>query len=212
MISTMKFPRARLLVFAKAPVPGRVKTRLAPRYGTHGAAGWYREMVHHTLAQATAARLCPLELWCAPDSHHGFFHSCRHRYRLTLKRQQGNDLGRRMHYALSRALRDCDYALLIGTDCVSLTPADLTRALDWLDRGKEVVLGPAQDGGYVLIGLRRPQPALFRAIRWGTPAVLQATRRRIRLTGLDSAELPPQWDVDYPADLLRWRRRVRSAK
>jgi len=110
-----------------------------------------------------------------------------------------------MHDALNTALQHCAYAILIGSDCVSLTPADLIRALTLLDQGKDAVLGPAEDGGYVLIGLRRPRAALFRGIRWSSAAVLPATRRRLRLAGLDWAELDQRWDVDVPADLRRWR-------
>ena len=201
-----EFPTARLLIFAKAPVPGRVKTRLARRLGTRGAAALYKKLLRQTLAIAREARLCPVELWCAPDGRHGFFTACRREYGVRLRRQCGGDLGRRMNQALNRTLAAHRFAVLIGGDCVSLGAAELRGAVSRLAAGRDAVLGPARDGGYLLVGLRQPRPALFRGIAWGTPAVLAATRRRLRRSGADWAELSPGWDVDTPADLRRLRR------
>lgn len=200
------FPAARLLVFAKAPTPGQVKTRLAGRLGFSGAAKLYQQLLRRTLRLARAARLCPVELWCAPDAHHGFFVACRREYGVRLRRQGAGDLGQRMERALHRTLAAGHPAVLIGGDCVSLSAADLRAALDLLDLGQPAVLGPAMDGGYVLIGLNRPCPGLFQGIAWGTASVLAATRRRLRRTHRAWAELPPGWDVDTPDDLRRWRR------
>lgn len=199
----MEFPKARLLVFAKAPIPGQVKTRLAGRIGKRGAAELYKTMVRRTLRMLKEAQLAPVELWCAPDTKHGFFAACRRDYGIKLRVQRGSDLGRRMNHALSSALSECPYALLIGGDCVSLKAADLRFALTALTTGREAVLGPAEDGGYVLIGLRRPCPALFRGIAWGGAQVLTATRQRLRQAGLDWVELESRWDVDRPADVRR---------
>ena len=206
MNQTYEFPAARLLIFAKAPVPGRVKTRLAGRLGTRGAAELYKKLLRRTLAIAREARLCPVELWCAPDGRHGFFTACRREYGVRLRRQCGGDLGRRMNQALNRTLAVHRFAVLIGGDCVSLGAAELRGAVSRLAAGRDAVLGPARDGGYLLVGLRQPRPALFRGIAWGTSAVLAATRRRLRRSGADWAELPPGWDVDTPADLRRLRR------
>ena len=206
MNQTYEFPAARLLIFAKAPVPGRVKTRLAGRLGTRGAAALYKKLLRRTLAIAREARLCPVELWCAPDGRHGFFTACRREYGVRLRRQCGGDLGRRMNQALNRTLAVHRFAVLIGGDCVSLGAAELRGAVSRLAAGRDAVLGPARDGGYLLVGLRQPRPALFRGIAWGTSAVLAATRRRLRRSGADWAELSPGWDVDTPADLRRLRR------
>lgn len=200
------FPDARLLIFAKAPVPGRVKTRLAGQLGARGAAELYKKLLHRTLRIAHTARLCPIELWCAPDARHGFFVACRREYGIRLRRQCAGDLGRRMNHALNRTLADGYAAVLIGGDCVSLGEVELRTAFDLLTAGHAAVLGPAADGGYVLIGLNQPCPTLFRGIAWSTPTVLAATRRRLRRTGMHWAELPPGWDVDTPADLRRLRR------
>ncbi|MEI2783936.1 MAG: TIGR04282 family arsenosugar biosynthesis glycosyltransferase [Candidatus Competibacter sp.] len=200
------FPDARLLIFAKAPVPGRVKTRLAGRLGAGGAAALYRRLLRQTLAMACSSRLCPVELWCAPDARHGFFAACRREYGVRLRRQGAGDLGQRMSHALDRALAESGRAVLIGGDCASVGAAELRAAFDHLAAGRAAVLGPAADGGYVLVGLRRPCPALFRGVAWSTATVLETTRRRLKRVGLDWAELPVGWDVDTPADLRRLRR------
>lgn len=207
----MEFPQARLLVFAKAPVPGQVKTRLAGKYGPRGAARLYQAMLRSTLAMATAAALCPVQIWCAPNITHPFFASCRRDYGVTLKTQSGGDLGRRMDLALRQALRESSWAVLIGGDSLSLGPAELRAALVALAAGQDAVLGPAADGGYVLIGLRRPCPALFQGVAWGESSVLAATRRRLQRAGMAWFELPAGWDMDYPADVRRLRRSGKTA-
>lgn len=111
-----------------------------------------------------------------------------------------------MSHAFNRASTENGYAVLIGSDCASVGTTELRTAFDHLAAGRDAVLGPAADGGYVLVGLRRPCPSLFRGIAWSTPTVLAATRRRLRQAGLDWAELPVGWDVDTPADLRRLRR------
>ncbi len=209
-MADMEFPSGRILVFAKAPVPGKVKTRLIRHYGAKGAVNIQKNLVDDTLRRLYFAQLSPVELWCAPDNNHGFFHSCRRNFNVAIKIQTGAgtgaDLGRRMHHALRHSLRRCAYAVLIGADCPSLGVAELRQALHYLHDGDDFVLGPAQDGGYVLIGMRKPASAVFRGVRWGEATVLNATRRRLRRTGLSWSELATGWDVDYPADVRRYRR------
>lgn len=207
MSDSYQFPNARLLIFAKAPVPGQVKTRLAGQLGRRGAAELYKKLLRRTLVIARAARLCPIELWGAPDVRHGFFIACRRDNGVRLRRQCGNDLGQRMNHALNRTLaKKGRSAVLIGGDCASLGVTELREAFHQLATGSAAVLGPAADGGYVLIGLNRPAPALFRGITWGAPTVLAATRRRLWQAGLNWTELPMGWDVDRPADVRRLRR------
>jgi len=200
------FPTARLLVFAKAPIPGQVKTRLAGQLGAWGAARLYQQLLRRTLRIARAARLCPVELWCAPDTRHGFFSACRRQYGVRLRPQGAGDLGQRMNRALNRTLADGHPAVLIGGDCASLGAEELRAAFESLTAGRAAVLGPAVDGGYVLVGLSQPCPNIFQGIAWGTGTVLRATRRRFARAGVDWTELPPGWDVDIPADLRRLRR------
>ena len=200
------YPESRLLIFAKAPIPGHSKTRLAGKLGARGAARLHARLTRQTVTTALRAQLAPLQLWCAPSSTHGFFAACRRDYPLTLHRQHGADLGRRMHHALTRALRGSGSAVLIGSDCPALTPAVLKNAFAALRDGADVVLVPALDGGYVLIGVRRSAARLFQAVRWGSERVLAQTRRRLRQLNLTCVELPALADVDTPADLLRMKR------
>ncbi len=206
MSNCYTFPNARLLIFAKAPIPGHVKTRLAGSLGTRGAADLYKKLLRRTLDIACTAQLCPIELWCAPTVRHSFFIACRRDYPVRLRQQGEGDLGRRMNHALTQTLANDHHALLIGGDCVSLGAAELRAAFGALAAGQNAVLGPAVDGGYVLIGLHQRCPWLFQNIAWGTPTVLAATRRQLRKVGVNWTELPLGWDVDTPADLRRLRR------
>ena len=199
----MHYPDGKLLVFAKAPLAGQVKTRLAPVYGSRGAAQLYRLMLRECLEKA--AGLAPLELWCTPSTRHSFLRTCAHEVGATLRVQRGRDLGMRMYRALAGALESAPWAVLIGSDCVSLRRADLDVACATLRHGKEAVLGPAEDGGYVLFGLRRIDKGLFRPIRWSNTRVLAQTRQRLLRFHYDWAELPARWDVDTPDQVRRWR-------
>lgn len=207
----VRYPTARLLVFAKAPVAGRVKTRLAAAYGCQGAAMRYRQLLRRTLATAVQARAAPVELWMAPSRAHPWLAARAREQGMTLRVQRTGDLGQRMHRALQWTLRTAPFAAIIGGDCAALAPWQLQRAFDWLAAGADAVFGPAEDGGYVLVGLRRPQPMLFQAVPWGSPEVMAASRKRLRRLGLCWAELPLSFDIDRPADLARLRRQSAAA-
>lgn len=210
-------PDAAVLVFCKAPLPGKVKTRLLEVLTPAQAAALHARLAHTLVAQLASARLASLHLYCYPDPDHPFFSALRRRYGVALYPQRGADLGERMLKAFQHTLAAFPAALAVGCDCPSLTPNDFHAALKALTAGFEVVLGPAEDGGYVLIGLRRPQTELFLDMPWGSTHVLAETRRRIQALGLKSLELPLQWDLDRPQDLQRlnrtcqrsttWRRR-----
>ncbi|MEE7626281.1 TIGR04282 family arsenosugar biosynthesis glycosyltransferase [Methylobacter sp. Wu8] len=202
---TYKYPDAVLMIFCKAPVPGQVKTRLIPQLTAGQAAELHIELSTKTLQRAVQSNLCPVQLWCAPATEHLFFTESAANYPLVLRQQQGADLGERMHHAFCSAFADYSIALLIGCDCPSLTGQDLEQALTALNRGNEVVLAPAEDGGYVLIGFNRPQPELFDNMPWGTSRVLDETRDRIARHRLRHHELREQWDLDTPEDLERYR-------
>ena len=194
------------MVFAKAPVPGRVKTRLVPALSEAGAAHLQRQLIERTLATAQAADLGAVELWCAPDMDQAFFAACATRFGLSLRAQGEGDLGTRMSRALGLALAAGAPGLLIGCDCPAFTPAYLREAANALDGGSHAVFGPAEDGGYVLIGLARSPPAqLFEGIAWGTSSVMQETRTRLARLGWRWRELATLWDVDRPEDLPRLR-------
>lgn len=182
-----------IIVFAKAPVPGQTKTRLIPRLGEWGAARLHRRLISHTLR---TARLADDRVELHGTRRHRFFQAFRVPFRL----QRGDDLGERMYHALSKAKKP---AILIGSDCPMLTAADLRRAARWLRGGADVVLAPAEDGGYALIGARRVSPSLFAGIAWGGKDVYEQTVKK--LAGYRWRALRRVWDVDRPEDLERLR-------
>ena len=202
---TYKYPDAVLMVFCKAPVAGRVKTRLMTKLSAEQAMQVHIELAQKTLQLATHRHLCPVQLWCTPTTDHVFFTASAQTYRITLMQQQGVDLGERMNNAFCRTLDSYSRAVIIGCDCPSLTEQDLEAALTALNQTSQCVLAPAEDGGYVLIGLNQPQPELFDNMPWGTERVLEQTRVRIKNTHLRHQELKRQWDVDTPEDLVRYR-------
>ena len=201
----MSRARGRILVFARAPVPGRCKTRLIPALGARGAAALHRRLVRKTLQSACAAG--DVELWCAPDTGHGFFAACRREFGVRLRRQPPGDLGRRMALALNRALRDdAGPVVLVGSDCPVFTPGDFAAALAALAQ-RDCVLQPSADGGYVLIGARRLERRALAGIAWSSGRELAQTRRRFARLDLRWSESRALPDIDTPADYRRARRR-----
>jgi rSAM/selenodomain-associated transferase 1 len=186
-------------ILAKAPVPGTVKTRLIPSVGAHAAAVLQERMTERTVETAMAADIGPLTLWCAPDLAHASFQDLAARLPVVLKQQPDGDLGARMLGAIAAGHGP---ALVIGTDCPAFTAEILRAAAKALDDA-DVVLIPAEDGGYVLVGARAANPQLFFGIAWGGATVMQETRARIAALDLKSIELAPLWDVDTDADLAR---------
>ena len=191
----------RIAVFAKAPVAGEVKTRLVPLLGAQGAARLHAGLVERALTTAVEAAPSLLELWCAPDAASPYFVRCAKRFGCELRVQSGADLGERMSHAFGRSAP----LVLIGSDCPPLTAAHLRDAWSALD-AHDAAIAPAQDGGYVLIALARPQPALFQAMVWGGRDVMAETRRRMAKAGLKCKELETLWDVDRPEDYRRLER------
>ena len=192
---------AHVAVFAKAPVPGQVKTRLAPLLGEEGAARLHEALLLRALTVATESRVGPVELWCAPDASHPFFLRCARDFGVTLHVQQGADLGARMATAFEHARRDGAGLVLIGSDCPALTPADLQDAAAAV-ANHDAVFMPAEDGGYVLVAMARPAP-VFEGIEWSVSTVMARTRARLGELGLRWKELRTLWDVDRPEDHAR---------
>jgi uncharacterized protein len=200
----MDYPGGRILIFAKAPVPGYAKTRLIPVLGEQGAADLQAELIRRTVGMAVESRLAPVQLWTCGDTDQDYFGALRSIVKGELYVQSGDDLGARMHHALEQALRVAEFAVLIGTDCPAMGGDYLARACAALaEPGTDAVLGPAEDGGYVLIGLRRCDTRLFENVAWGTADVLAHTRRRLDGLGWPRRELSMQWDLDRPQDLGR---------
>jgi len=192
---------ARVVVMAKHPVPGRVKMRLAAALGPERACTLYRAFVLDLAGRL--ARLPYPVTWAywppeAPFSTLVPGMRCRP--------QAGRDLGERMARAVETVLAEgAGPVLVIGADAPHVSEAVLAEAVSALAAGADVALGPAYDGGYYLIGLRAPAPALFTGIAWSTADVLATTRARAGDAGLRVHLLPPTFDVDEVADVERLR-------
>lgn len=191
-----------IAILAKAPVAGLAKTRLIPSLGAAGAARLQALLTERVVQTALGADLGPVTLWCAPDCADPAFTALATRFGIALRPQIGADLGERMATAIA-AQAPRGPVLVIGTDCPALTSAHLREAAAALADGMDAVLIPAEDGGYVLIGLAAPQSAVFEGVPWGTDRVLAETRARLRAARLRWFEGPLLWDVDRPADLAR---------
>ena len=190
----MPLEDAVLLVFARAPRPGQVKTRLIPHVGAERAAAIYRDLLTGTLQTALHAGFATTQLWLA-GNRHPYFDKITSGTAPEIYQQQGADLGDRMHHAFARALKRYRVAILIGSDCPVLTVGDLKQARHAL-RKNDIVLGPARDGGYYLIGLCKNSSTLFKGIAWGEASVLSETRARIKALDWQLSLLTERWDVD----------------
>jgi uncharacterized protein len=199
----------RVLIFTRYPEPGQAKTRLIPALGAAGAANLHRQMTEQTLAQvkhlqhsrpAVSGEVyfsgpqgsAEMQAWLGSDWNY--------------QAQGSGDLGDRLIHALATSLQvGVDSVLVIGTDCPALTAELMAEALNHL-QVYDVVIGPATDGGYYLIGLRSPIPELFTDIPWGTDTVFRRTVAIAQALNLSIAYLPMLDDVDRPEDLPVWER------
>lgn len=195
-----RYPDTVLLIFAKAPVPGRVKTRLIPFLGKEGACELYTHMATDIISRLSASFLCPVHLYCQPDPSHIFFREHARRQYIEVGSQTGSDPGARMHNAIAHGLKKYQKAIVIGTDCPDYSAEYVEEAIKQLDV-IDVVVGPAYDGGFVLIGMKKVYASIFHKVEWGGKNVLQTTRRNIATQKLTSNLLPPLHDVDTVEDL-----------
>lgn len=193
-----------LVIFTKSPVEGEVKTRLIPEWGTQGALLLYHDMIKSTLETARDSEIEDISIYSTADINEPFLQSCARIYEIEIREQQGADLGQRLKNAFHDKLGQADAVVIIGCDCPCLKPQDLLMAIEKLQNGHDVVIGPTEDGGYYLVGLSRECPELFENVNWGTPSVLTETRKRIQDLGLSVMELEEKWDVDRPEDVYRY--------
>jgi rSAM/selenodomain-associated transferase 1 len=193
----------RLIVFAKAPLPGTVKSRLLPLLDAETIANLYEQLILRCLRTAVEAGVGPVDLWCTPSTEHPLFLDCSEEYQIELHQQTEGDIGKRMGHAFYETLKRSNSALLMGTDCPSLTCADLKEARKKLLQGVQAVISPTEDGGYALLGLSQYEPGIFEGISWGTRTVLEETRERLGRLEWHWYELPERWDVDRPEDVRR---------
>jgi uncharacterized protein len=187
-------------VLARAPVPGQAKTRLIPRLGAERAAALQAHLTERALQRARDAG-GTVALWLAGPVDAGTAELARH-HGAELRSQPDGDLGARMLAAAWHAHRASMASIIIGTDCPTQRAEDLLQARALLE-DCDVVLQPALDGGYVLIGMNCPHPEVFRDIAWGSDSVLESTRRRCFELNLRVAELAALPDLDRPEDLER---------
>ena len=164
------------------------------------AADIYEKLVHECLTTCVSAKLSPIDIWCDPSPDHPFFRHCSNQYETGLQQQVSGNLGLRMSEAIRLALQSADHVILIGADCPTLTAADLDAAFYALQEGTDVVLGPAEDGGYYLIGMSRFHPELFADVPWSTRSVLEVTEKRLRQLQLKWQCLTMRNDIDTARD------------
>ncbi len=197
---------AALAILAKAPVAGLAKTRLIPALGATGAARAQRRFSMQTIHTAMQTQLGAITLWCAPDTQHRHFRALKQSYGIMCQAQPNGDIGERMRHAAAMHFEQTDAPplLIIGTDCAVLAPGHLNEAARSLACA-DVCLIPAEDGGYVLIGMRKMIPEIFQEIAWSTSAVLEQTLARCALAKVSLVQLPTLWDIDEPEDWQRWQ-------
>lgn len=203
----MPLPAPILQVFAREPVPGTVKTRLAAAIGAERAAQAYRELTLATLRHAQYARalghIAAIELWCAPNAGTPWFDACAVTAGASQHVQPPGDLGMRMGAAIAAGLTRAEGVLLIGTDCPLLDAAAIHGAAGMLAT-HDAILVPAEDGGFVLVGAR--VAVEFEGVRMSTAHAAHDTLEVFARAGLRCGMLPRLWDVDVAADHERWLR------
>lgn len=197
--------RIALCIMAKAPEAGQVKTRLCPPLSPDDAAALYRCFLLDKIAQVREVAGAEPVLAFAPAQAAAAFEALAPGF--TLLPQRGADLTARLTAVCAELFgRGCDAAIMIDSDTPTLPTERLERAVAIMSGGgHDLVLGPSEDGGYYLIGLRRLHPELFDGMRWSTPTVLEETLRRARALGLRATRLSAWYDVDTAADLVRLR-------
>lgn len=198
----MQGTQTAIAIFAKAPIEGFAKTRLIPLLGAEGAAALQARLIRRTAEIALEAKLGPVSIWCTPDCTHPVFADVADRFGVSVHLQAGPDLGVRLTNAMRYLTAECP-ALIIGTDCVAITPEHLERCAGSLRDGNDAVFLPVEDGGYILVGARKTIPGIFEDMPWTTERVMPETRRRAEELGLKIEEVEMLWDIDLPADYNR---------
>lgn len=205
-ISPHKYPPVEWVVLTKAPVPGFVKTRLIPELGEQGACDLYIHLLkrlENTLENLIGNTQTKVALWIAGDDQHEAFLSWQN-FSTFYKQPNEEDLGLRMAMAVKSSLSRGYIPVLIGVDVPDLDESYLMNCVEQLKK-YEVVISPAEDGGYGLLGMKKFYAELFNHKHWGTDSVFNDTQFDLEKMQLEVAYLPRVWDVDEPADVKRWR-------
>lgn len=203
---------AGLIVFAREPVPGRVKTRLAAAIGDQAAAERYDDMLRGVLD--AARQLTGVEAVVYWSCEEEALPCLAERYRCRSRRQNAGDLGQRMQAAFEEMFADgCERCCIIGSDAPDLPSAYIQQAYELLvTEQADVVFGPSRDGGYYLLGLRQVHPGLFSGIAWSSSAVLEQSLAAARKAGLATALLQEWQDIDTVDDLNEYLQRAGTAQ
>ncbi len=188
-----------LAIFTKVPEMGKVKTRMQPDYPLDFSYELHTQLVKHCLTLCRSLSCLPISIWLSGDTKH-FRHIFTEASCFTLYSQVGKNLGERMQYATEYLLEKHQSVLLIGSDCPFLDAPYLELAIQKLQTN-DVVIGPAIDGGYVLIGLKAKSPTVFKDIDWGTEQVHEQTINIINNNGANVYQLDTLADIDRPGDI-----------
>jgi hypothetical protein len=197
---------AEVVIFAKAPVAGKVKTRLAATIGADLAAAAHQAFVADTVATVVESGLTGLIAYAGDSAHSGF--DCARAAGFAFEEQPAGDLGHRMSSLLKSRLNSSERVVFVGTDSPTLPAEFITRAAQLLDE-VDVVVGPSFDGGYYLIALKHAHSSLFEGISWSTDEVFSQTLDRCLESGLTHTVLPFWYDVDHADDLRFMIRHLR---
>ena len=192
----MKYSQTAILLFTKNALAGQVKTRLVPPLSIQQAAELAADLQTQSIDKINQAALAKLLIYSYP--------ACDFDGSLECYKQHGADLGERMYNAAYETLQKFEQVLLLGTDCPAMQADYIEQAICALQQ-YDAVIGPAEDGGYVLLALKKAAFSLFAEIDWGTQQVLQQTRDALADMGWSWLELETLWDVDRPQDYLRYQ-------
>ena len=200
------YPDVSVLIFTRAPEKGKCKTRLIPYIGEEAAA-----QLQHNLICKTVAKLCEknsfvCQLWCTPSYSNDCFLALTKKYNLILHKQEGDNLGERMLHALEQQTNR--YAIIVGTDIPLLSLEYIESAILKLQEGNDAVIGPAEDGGYVLLGVNQVNPTIFKDIHWGTNQVYEQTCNRLNQTNMRWTSIDCLWDLDDINDFKRYQNEI----
>jgi len=205
----MKNITRQLIIFVKAPEIAKCKTRLISLLGEQGATDFYKDLATHCVQQFHDLNGIDVTLSCHPDIHHDFLQQLSKNYQVGLQAQQGKDLGERMYNAIECSLFHYQQCVLIGSDCPSLTPEYIEQAFSALN-SHDIVLGPASDGGYVLIGAGKVDPELFAHTQWSSHNVLQQCLKNIENLNYSHHLLARLWDIDTPDDFIQNQTQIQA--
>ena len=194
----------KLLIFTKSPILGKVKTRLQPDYTPEQSLTVHKRLMLNTLELTKNLKDFDIELCCAPNRNTSFFLECEKNFPISLNNQEGADIGERMAFSLSVSLKTHEKVIVIGTDCPDIDEDYITQAFAALSEN-DAVIGPASDGGYVLLGLTKFSMALFTDISWSSDKVFAQTKKVFENLSWSLKELGIMHDLDRPEDLLKYQ-------